>query len=80
MEYRIQRGLDYGALMRHEHLNTADEILALLNHFYEKVEVSRFPLPLRHLSFYTAITAYHPRRERCRHFAILERQAISVPE
>jgi SAM-dependent methyltransferase len=80
IEYRIQRGLDYGAIMRHEHLNTAEEILALLYHFYERVEVSRFPLPLRQLSFYTAITAYDPRRERCRQFGILDRQAISIPE
>jgi hypothetical protein len=66
LEYRLQRGLDYGALMRHEHVNTAREILALLDHFYERVEVSRFPLPFAGLSFYTVAIARGPRIERCR--------------
>ena len=68
IEYRLRRGLDYGAIMRHEHLNTAREILMLLGHFYECVEVSRFPSPLHHLSFYTAVIAHQPRLDRCRSF------------
>jgi hypothetical protein len=68
VEYRLRRGLDYGAIMRHEHVNTAGEILALLGYFYENVEVSRFPLPLHHLSFYTVVIAYQPRLDRCRSF------------
>src|ERR1700761_4128782 len=43
IEYRLKRGLDYGAIMRHEHLNTAEEILLLLDYFYEHVESTRFP-------------------------------------
>jgi hypothetical protein len=54
--------------MRHEHLNTAEEIIMLLGHFYERVEISRFPLPLHHLSFYTLVIAYQPRLDRCRSF------------
>jgi hypothetical protein len=65
LEYRLKRGLDYGALMRHEHVNTAREILALLGHFYERVEVSRFPLPFVDLSFYTVAIARGARIERC---------------
>jgi SAM-dependent methyltransferase len=68
IEYRLRRGLAYGAIMRHEHLNTAGEILALLGHFYGQVQVARFPLPLRHLSFYTAAIARQPRLDRCRSF------------
>jgi SAM-dependent methyltransferase len=68
IEYRLRRGLDYGAIMRHEHLNTAEEIIMLLGHFYERVEISRFPLPLHHLSFYTLVIAYQPRLDRCRSF------------
>ena len=68
IEYRLKRGLDYGAIMRHEHLNTASEILMLLGHFYEHVEVSRFPLPFEHLSFYTTAIARQPRLDRCRSF------------
>ncbi len=66
IEYRLRRGLDYGALMRHEHVNTAAEILALLRFFYDHVEVSRFPLPFFHLSFYTAAVASRPRLNCCR--------------
>jgi hypothetical protein len=65
IEYRLRRGLDYGALMRHEHLNTAREILMLLGYFYQHVEISRFPLPHDHLSFYTVAIARQPRLARC---------------
>jgi hypothetical protein len=68
LEYRLKRGLDYGALMRHEHVNTAREILTLLGYFYERVAVSRFPLPMAGLSFYTVAIAQGPRMERCRTF------------
>jgi SAM-dependent methyltransferase len=66
LKYRWQRGLDYGAIMRHEHVNTADEILDLLRYFYTTVEVARFPLPWGSLSFYTAAVASGPRLDRCR--------------
>jgi len=66
VEYFLKRGLAYSAIMRHEHVNTAKEIIALLGYFYERLEVSRFPLPFAHLSFYTAVTASHPRLDRCR--------------
>jgi hypothetical protein len=66
IEYRLRRGLDYAAIMRHEHVNTAGEILALLRYFFGRVEVSRFPVPFTHLSFYTAATAYEPQLDRCR--------------
>jgi hypothetical protein len=68
--YRLKRGLDYGALMRHEHVNTAREILALLGYFYERVEVARFPLPFANLSFYTVAIARSPRNDRCRTFCV----------
>ncbi len=79
IEYRLRRGLDYGAIMRHEHLNTASEILALLRYFYQQVEVLRFPLPLQHLSFYTTATARRPRLDRCRSFNALriERRVLT---
>ena len=72
VEYRLKRGLNYRAIMRHEHVNTAAEILALIGYFYECWEVWRFPLPFSHFSFYTAIIARHPRTERCR--AVLSEQ------
>ena len=63
--YRFRRGLDYGELMRHEHVNDAAEILALLRYYFEQVTVTRFPLPFSHLSFYTAAEARRPRLDRC---------------
>jgi hypothetical protein len=67
--YRLQRGLDYGAIMRHEHVNSAPEILQLLDYFFAHVEVSRFPLRWHHLSFYTVASARSPRLDRCREWA-----------
>jgi hypothetical protein len=75
IEYRLRRGLNYGEIMRHEHLNTASEILRLLDHFYAHVEVSRFPLPFQHLSFYTAAIARAPRLDRCRSFNALRTES-----
>jgi hypothetical protein len=71
IQYRIKRGLDYGAIMRHEHVNTAKEILLLLNYFYEHVEIARFPLPFGHLSLYTTAIARSPRLDRCQSFHAL---------
>jgi hypothetical protein len=71
IEYRLRRGLDYGNIMRHEHLNTANEILMLLNYFYEHIEVVRFPLPFDDLSFYVAGVASQPFLDRCRNFIAL---------
>jgi SAM-dependent methyltransferase len=68
VEYRLKRGLDYGAIMRHEHVNTAREITSVLEYFFENVELARFPLPFAQLSFYTAATARNPRLTRCREF------------
>jgi len=71
IEYRLKRGLDYGNIMRHEHVNRASEILRLLDYFYRQVEISRFPSPFQQLSFYTAAIARAPRLDRCRSFNAL---------
>jgi len=77
VEYRLRRGLDYGAIMRHEHVNTAAEILAQLRYFYERVEIERFPLSSAHFSFYTAAVAMRPSIGRCQ--AVLgERGLVSA--
>jgi SAM-dependent methyltransferase len=64
--YRLQRGLEYGAIMRHEHVNSAAEILQLLGYFFAEVEVARFPTRWHHLSFYTVASASAPNLDRCR--------------
>lgn len=61
--YWLRNRLDYGVLMRHEHLNTAAEIEAVVGNFFAKVQVARFPLPLRQLSFYSYLKASQPRRD-----------------
>ena len=66
--YWLRNRLDYGFLMRHEHLNTAAEIEAVVRTFFADVKVSRFPLPFRHLSFYSYLEARAPDRERARTF------------
>ena len=60
ISYRIRTGLSYKDLMRHEHINNAQEILLIINNFFRKVRVMRFPLPLFHISFYTYIEAEEP--------------------
>jgi hypothetical protein len=77
IEYRLRRGLDYAAIMRHEHLNTASEILLLLHHFYKVVKVSRFPLPFDHLSFYTTAIASQPHVDRCQSLSASPRHLLA---
>jgi hypothetical protein len=66
--YFLRTGLDYGVVMRHEHLNDAPTILALVQHFFEEVKVKRFPTPFHQLSFYAYLEARTPRRELAHRF------------
>jgi hypothetical protein len=68
--YRLRRGLDYGAIMRHEHVNSAPEILELMGYFFARIDVTRFPLPWHQLSFYTVASASAPRLDRCRRWSV----------
>lgn len=66
ISYYMRTRLDYGVVMRHEHLNSAPEIAAVLNYLFADVKISRFPLPWHHASFYAYVEARGPIRERCR--------------
>ncbi len=66
--YWLRNRLDYGVLMRHEHVNTAVEIEAVVRNFFGDVHIARFPLPFRHLSFYSYLEARRPLRDRARAF------------
>jgi len=66
--YRLRTGLDYKTVMRHEHINTVSEILAVARYFFETIRTSRFPFPSLHLSLYTYLEATNPRLDRCRKF------------
>lgn len=65
LTYRLRNGLPYGPLMRYEHINSAREIAALVGHFFERVEVRRFPLPWLHGSLYTYLHASGSRLAAC---------------
>ena len=49
--------------MRHEHVNNANEIIAIVRHFFEDVRIRRFPTPFHHASFYSYLEAQRPRRD-----------------
>ncbi len=68
LSYRLRTGHSYAVLMRHEHINEAGEIIALIRHFFTDVTIRRFPLPAHHLSLYACIRAQTPRPERCRDY------------
>jgi len=74
VSYRVRTGLSYGDLMRHEHVNDAAEILAVLRHFFSTVTVRRFPLPFHHLSFYACAEAAGARADFCAAFLRGNRQ------
>ncbi|MDX2074221.1 MAG: methyltransferase domain-containing protein [Alphaproteobacteria bacterium] len=60
--YRLRTGFSYKNIMRHEHVNSFDEIVTLVRHFFDEVDVSYFPLAGKHLAFYACISAKSPKR------------------
>lgn len=60
----LRNKLPYGVLMRHEHVNDASDIESVVRYFFKDVSISRYPLPLRHLSFYSYIEAQSPDLKR----------------
>jgi len=65
LSYRIRTGLSYRVVMRHEHINTAPEIVSIINHFFNNVHLKRFPLPFFHGSLFTHIHATNPKIGVC---------------
>lgn len=60
LEFRLRHKLDYGDLMRHEHVNTAREIETLVEALFAKVAFRSFGVG-RQLSLYRFIVASQPR-------------------
>lgn len=60
LSYRIRTGLSYKALIEHEHVNNADEILACLRYFFGELTVQYFPIRLKHMSLYITATCEKP--------------------
>jgi SAM-dependent methyltransferase len=64
LAFRRKYGLDYGVIMRHEHVNTYAEIVAVVRAIFSDVTVVRsFPVPLPHGSFYAYVEARNPRQD-----------------
>jgi hypothetical protein len=73
LEFKLRRGLDYGVLMRHEHVNTAREIEEILSYFFSSVRCTTLG-PSKALSFYQFFRCADPRIDRCSgHLERLER-------
>lgn len=63
LEFRLRHGLDYGLLMAHEHVNTAQEIERLIQALFEVVEIKTFGVG-RQFSLYRMVAARRPRLDR----------------
>jgi trans-aconitate methyltransferase len=64
LEFRIKYNLDYGVLMRHEHVNSAAEIEEILQYYFSQVQGSVFGLS-KSLSLYQFFACSSPRLNRC---------------
>ena len=64
ISYWLRNRLDYGVLMRHEHVNKANEIIEIVKYFFANVKIKRFPLPFHVLSLYTYLEATKPHMDR----------------
>ncbi len=73
LEFRLRHGLDYGLLLKHEHVNSAREIEHLLRYFYNEVTGAVLGLS-RGISFYQFYQCARPELARCR--AYLETVAL----
>lgn len=64
LEFRVKYGLDYGILMRHEHINTWRGISGLLHYFFAEVKGCYFGLSAN-LSLYQYYECRQVLPERC---------------
>ncbi len=62
-EFKKKYGLDYQILMKYEHVNTADDIEEVLNHFFKSVDCSVFGVS-KSLAFYRFYDCVNPDMEK----------------
>jgi len=67
IEFRLKYGLDYGTLMRYEHVNTAKEIEEVLHYFYQQNICHTFGLN-KALAFYRFYESKNPRVELAKEY------------
>jgi SAM-dependent methyltransferase len=70
IEFRLKHRLDYGTLMRHEHVNTADEIAGVLKIFFKSVRCSVLGISPA-LSFYQFFQCAEPDLRRCEDYLLI---------
>jgi hypothetical protein len=70
LEFKLKYGADYGALMRHEHVNTADEIEQVLGYFFGEVSSKKFGVTTP-FSLYRYLECRAPNRLRCNEYISL---------
>ena len=68
LAYKLRTGLSYKTLVRHEHINRADEIIALVRYFFDDVKVKYFPLPGINYSVFIYLECWKPKLEVCRKY------------
>jgi len=64
LEFRLHHGLDYGTLMRYEHVNRAHEIETVLRYFFSEVSIRMLGVS-RGSSLYQAFVCRSARLDRC---------------
>ena len=67
LEFRLKYGLDYGILMKHEHVNTAKEIEQVLGYFYGKINFSCFGIHKK-IALYRFYECSMPKIEMAREY------------
>ena len=75
--FQLRYGLPYGVLMRHEHVNTADEVSAVLQTFFGETRRTIFGIRPQ-LSLYQFFECRNPNLEQCRRFSIEPGRRASV--
>jgi len=67
IEFKLKYGLNYETLMKHEHVNTADEIEKILYYFFKKHHCSCFGIGKR-FAFYRFYECFEPDVEMARKY------------
>jgi hypothetical protein len=65
LEFRLKHGLDYGLLMKHEHVNKAKEIEAVIRYFFKHVDCRVFGVS-KYLSLYQFYACRDPDLAKCK--------------
>ncbi len=68
LEFKLKYGVDYGLLMKHEHINTAKEIEEVLEYFFKEIKCKVFGIS-KSISLYRYYECHNPRIDRCREFS-----------